>query len=288
MIVAVALGVASCIDNTVPYPRLDCSLQSISTEGLKEYEVTAVGDTTLVVLTIDESVDLRSVGFNAATFANQDKATVKYADKTASDVTLGDKWNLRSGVVVAVEIYGYRTIYKFVGEQTISLDFSVEGQMGEAYFEQSVEGNIENRIAMVNVPAGTDFSRINVLRLKLGPEGETTLEPNISGITDFTSSTGDDYIKIVRVSYRDVAQTWRVIIQEGSTGISSIEPWAKSADVAAMGNPGENHAIEYRVKDAPEWLQAPIDKDNGVTSRPKSEALSPKPPMSAVYCRVAR
>jgi hypothetical protein len=252
-------GFVACIDNDIPYPRLDCSLVSISVDGLKGYETKTEGDTTFVTLDIDESVDLREVAFGSINVTNHDKAKIIYA--RGADVVEGDKWNLREGVTLCAEIYGYHNLFHIVGVQTIEKRFRVEGQMGEAYFEEHTAGSFENRIALINVPAGTDFSAINVLELKLGPEGETTYTPEIEGITDFTSVGGDDHIKVVKVAYRDVEQTWRIIVQEGSTAITKVNAWAKSVDIEAMGTPGEEHAIEYRAKGSDSWQKATLATD---------------------------
>jgi hypothetical protein len=112
----------------------------------------------------------------------------------------------------------------------------------------------------VYVPTGTDFSAIKVLELKLGPEGETTYEPALTGVVDFTSTSGDGHIKEVRVSYRDVEQRWRVIVQESTVALNSVNAWAMSADVVAMGAPEESHAIEYRTKDG-EWQSVVLSSD---------------------------
>ena len=258
-LVALAMvGVVSCIDNDIPYPRLACSLMSLEVEGAQKYQTQMSGDTTIVTVAIDESVDLRDVAFGSMSVSNEDKASIKYVG--GGTLAQGDSWNLRSGVVVDVVIYGYHNLFKFVGTQTIDYRFSVEGQMGDAYFEENVGGSVENRIALVYVPTGTDFSAINVLELKLGPEGETTYEPALTGVMDFTSTSGDDHIKEVRVSYRDVEQRWRVIVQESTVALNSVNAWAMSADVVAMGAPEESHAIEYRTKDG-EWQSVVLSSD---------------------------
>ena len=258
LVALMMVGAVSCIVNDVPYPRLGCTLLSLDVEGAQKYQTQMSGDTTIVTVAIDESVDLRDVAFGAMSFTNEDKATVTYV--SGATPAQGDSWNLREGVVVDVMIYGYVNLFKFVGTQTIERRFSVEGQMGDSYFEENVGGSVENRIALVYVPEGTDLSAINVLELKLGPEGETTYEPALSGVVDFTSETGDDNIKMVRVSYRDVVENWRVIVQESSVALNSVNAWAMSADVVAMGAPEENHAIEYRTKDG-EWQNVVLLSD---------------------------
>lgn len=253
------IGIVGCIENDIPYPRLDCSLVDIKVDGLKEFQTSTQGDTTIITLDIDESIDLRAVTFGSISVTNQDKAKIIYAK--GADVAEGDKWNLREGVTLCAEIYGYHNLFHIVGTQSIEKSFVVEGQMGKAYFEEHTAGAIENRIALVNVPAGTDFSAINVLELKLGPEGETTYTPEIEGITDFTSVSGNDHIKEVKISYRDVEQTWRIIVQEGSTAISKVNAWATSVDIEAMGTPNDAHSIEYRTKGREDWTKATLATD---------------------------
>ncbi|MBP3426351.1 MAG: PCMD domain-containing protein [Rikenellaceae bacterium] len=270
----VALCSVACIENDVPYPRLDCSLTEIDVTGAKEYTTQNSGDTTIVVLDIEESVDLRKAEFVSIGINNQDKAQIRYAD--GRQVKEGDKWNLRVGEVLYSEVYGYRTYYRFVGVQTVEKRFRVEGQIGESYFEENEGQGIENRIALVNVAKGTDFSAINVLELKLGPEGETTLSPDIQGVTDFSSSSGGQHIKEVTVTYRDVTQRWRIIIQEVTTSVVSVNAWATSADVNCAGTPDEAHSIEYRVKDSEQWIAATLDSDEGGVFKTTIKGLTPQ------------
>ncbi|MBQ8864471.1 MAG: PCMD domain-containing protein [Rikenellaceae bacterium] len=265
--------VTSCIENDIPFPRLDCTMSAVSVEGSKGYTTTIHGDTTIVTIDIDENVDLRAVKFGSLSIANQDKATIRYAD--GRSLTEGDSWNLRRGEVLFVNIYGYLTPYKFVGTQSVEKRFRVEGQMGDSYFEENVGEGVENRIALANVPKGTDFSQINVLELKLGPEGCTTLSPNIVGVTDFTSTSGEDHIKVVTVSYRDVVQTWRIIIQEGSTSVTRVNAWAKSATIYAAGVQDEEHIIEYRRAGESTWSRATLSSDAEGTFVADIKGLTP-------------
>lgn len=254
-----AVAMVACVYNDIPYPRLDCSLTDVSVTGGKGYTTVVSGDTTIVTIDVDESVDLRAVPFVSMTINNQDKAKIGYADGRI--LCEGDEWNLRTGEMLVSEAYGYRTYYKIVGEQTIVKRFRVEGQIGESYFEENEGQGFENRIALANVAKGTDFSAINVLELKLGPEGETTITPNISGLTDFTAAASDDHIKVVTVSYRDVQQTWRIIVQESTTAVTKVNAWAKSADIYCAGTPGEEHSVEYRCKGDEQWSVATLKSD---------------------------
>ena len=271
-----AVAMVACVYNDIPYPRLDCSLTGVSVAGGKGHTAVVSGDTTIVTIDVDESVDLRAVPFVSVTINNQDKAKIGYAD--GRELREGDKWNLRAGEVLVSEVYGYRTYYKIVGEQTIIKRFRIEGQIGESYFEENEGQGFENRIALANVAKGTDFSAINVLELKLGPEGETTITPHISGLTDFTVASG----KVVTVSYRDVQQTWRIIVQEGTTSVTDVVAWTKSAEVYGSGTPDEAHSIEYRRKGDESWSVATLTSDaNGVFAATINDLL----PTTEYECR---
>lgn len=258
-IVSAALSLSACLENDIPYPKLDCSMTDIKTEGIKSFSTVTRGDSTYITLSIDETTDLREVGFKSITTMNQDLTKLTYAD--GSDISAGDKWNMRKGVTLYATIYGYRKVWVFSATQTVDYRFTVEGQIGDAVFEQTNDGGVENRIALALVPAGTDFSKINITSLKLGPEGCTTITPSISGVTDFS-----DKIKKVTVTYRDVTEQWRVMVKEGETSVTKVNAWGKIAWVSAAGVAGEHHAIEYRQKGASEWSSATITDAGSVFS----------------------
>ena len=269
----VSAAAYACVVNDLPYPRLDCSLTDVGVTGGKGYTTVMCGDTIVVTIDVDESVDLRAVPFESMSINNQEVATISYAD--GRQLNAGDKWNLRAGEVLVANAYDYLTYYRMEGVQTVSKRFSVEGQIGETYIEELEGFGLENRVVMVSVAKGADFSAINVLELKLGPEGETTITPEIKGITDFTAESGEDHIKEVTVSYRDVVQTWRIIVQESSTDVSRVDTWATSADIYCTGGPEEAHSIEYRLKGVEEWTVATLESDEGGVFVAKIDSLAP-------------
>lgn len=267
-------GVTSCIKNDIPYPRVDFSLTSITVDGATLSSSVKRGDSVFVTLMCNEEVDVRTAMFRSLALANGDKAVIEYAEGgVPAD---GDKWNLRAGTTLVVDVYGYKEYWKFVATQQIERRFKVDGQIGQSIFEENQSGDSENRIAMALVPAGTDFSKINVTELKLGPEGCTEITPALSGITDFT-----DNIQEVRVTYRDVVENWRVIIKEGETSVTSVDAWGRVAWIQAAGVAGENHAIEYRKASDSNWTRAEIT-DNGSMFTAHVTGLLP---LTAYVCR---
>lgn len=236
-IIITLLGLGGCIKNDIPYPKIPQNIRSLEAEGQTRaclidsmaYDVT---------VWLDETVDIQNVKFTEYTYTPGAETDPNLLEGT---------YDLSEPVHVSLTLYQTYdwTIY---GRQTIERYFSIEGQVGE-----SVIDPIGHRV-IVNVPEGTDLKTLTLESIKLGPEGITTMVPDLKpGTIDLSHPLE------VEVTAHGRTSIWTIYaeITELVVSTASVDAWSEV--VWAYGNCSSDKTggFEYREAGATDWIALP-------------------------------
>jgi len=238
-----ALAPTGCIENDIPYPVVECSVESIAAEGL-------AGDPAIdasarkVTLPLEETTDIRAVKITSC----------KITDEAASSVEIVGTHDLTSPLYVNLSIY-QDYLWTIEAQQTIPRIFTVAGQVG------ATQWNLEDRTAKAYV-GFEELSHVEIKALKLGPRGITKMsctdvpdfnDTNLHLLSDFTSP------RRVDATYHGRTEVWHLSVEYTDVKVTfaSIAPWTHSAWLHADGLSGTKLGFRYREEGAEEWIEVP-------------------------------
>ena len=241
-----ALALAGCIENDIPYPVVECAIESIEAEGLS-------GDPTIdatarkVILPLEETTDIQAVKITACTITERAEA---------SKEIVGEH-DLRSPLDVTLSIYQDYP-WTIEAQQTIERRFTVAEQIGSTVWD------LANRTAKAYV-GFEDLSHVEIMNLKLGPQGITHMsctdvedfnETNLYLLTDFTTS------RRVDITYHNRPEKWYLAVEYTDIKVSftQVAPWTHSAWLYADGLSGTTLGFRYREEGAEEWIEVPQEE----------------------------
>lgn len=260
----------SCIENDIPYPVIECRIESIAAEGLSG-EPAIDNNRRKVTLPLLETTDIQNVAISSAVIT----------DGAVASRELEGRFDLRAPLYVTLSLYqDYQ--WTIEAEQTIERYFTVEGQIGSA------EWNIADRTATAYVGI-EDRSDITITSLKLGPEGITDMsctdipdfnDSNLSLLRDFTTPRRID------VTCHGRTETWYIAVEytDVKVNFTHIDGWARSAWLYAEGLSGSELGFRYRPAGSGEWMTvdpAAITVDGGAF-RARIRGLDPESEYEAV------
>lgn len=238
---AASLTLAACIENDLPYPVVACRIETIAAEGL-------AGDPTIdasarrVTLPLLETTDIRDVAITEATLTEGAEASLEIVGRH----------DLRLPLAVTLSLYqDYE--WTIEARQTIERRFAVVGQIGATEWDEV------DRTARAYV-AADDLSSIEVLALKLGPAGISSMscadvpdlnDGNLSLLHDFTST------RRVDVTYHGRTESWYLTVEHTDlkVGWTRIDAWSHSAWLYAQGQSDAALGFRYREEGAEEWTE---------------------------------
>lgn len=241
-----ALVPAGCIENDIPYPVVECAIESIEAEGLSG-EPTIDATARKVTLPLEETTDIQAVKITACTITERAEA---------SKEIVGEH-DLRSPLDVTLSIYqDYH--WTIEAQQNIERRFTVAEQIGSTVWD------IANRTAKAYV-GFEDLSHVEIMNLKLGPQGITHMsctdvedfnETNLYLLTDFTTS------RRVDVTYHGRTEKWYLAVEYTDIKVSftQVAPWTHSAWLYADGLSGTTLGFRYREEGAEEWIEVPQEE----------------------------
>ncbi|MDE6374930.1 MAG: PCMD domain-containing protein [Alistipes sp.] len=241
-----ALALAGCIENDIPYPVVECAIESIEAEGLS-------GDPTIdatarkVILPLEETTDIQAVKITACTITERAEA---------SKEIVGEH-DLQSPLYVTLSIYQDYP-WTIEAQQTIERRFTVAEQIGSTVWD------LANSTAKAYV-GFEDLSHVEIMNLKLGPQGITHMsctdvedfnETNLYLLTDFATS------RRVDVTYHNRTEKWYLAVEYTDIKVSftQVAPWTHSAWLYADGLSGTTLGFRYREEGAEEWIEVPQEE----------------------------
>ena len=237
--IALLCVLGGCIENDIPYARLQCNFTSISAEG--EERPTAM-DTMACKVTfyLSEEVDIHSV--KIASYTLSEGASV------VGD-TINQPFDLSSPKTVTLRRY-QDWQWTFEAKQTIERYFTVDGEIGATVID------IPARRVVAYVSDQTDITKIKVLSAKLGPKGAKST-PELEGQTvDFSSPVE------VQVEAYGRSEIWTVYVEQTTSPVTTVrvDAWTNVAWVYGAAADSEDNYIEYRLKGASTWTKIPYDR----------------------------
>lgn len=237
LLVFFMLFLSGCIKNDLPYPKIQQNITSISAVG--EIRPASIDSTALsVVVYLGEQIDIESVKFDSYAIS---------AGSTSEPNLLEGTYDLSQPMVVKLTRYQtYEWLVK--AQQEITRYFTIEGQIGESTIDA-----VGRRI-IVNVPETANLSKLNVTSIKLGPEGITSLSPDIKpGEYDFSRPVR------VEVTSHGRSEEWTIYVERTELVVSTEAVDAWSRVVWAYGScPSDMRGgFQYRQADSSEWITVP-------------------------------
>lgn len=235
--ILVSLILASCIKNDLPYPQITQRILSIEAEGQSK---SAYIDSLAfeVNIYLEETTDIRSVRFT--------EYRISPDGVSDPDLSVG-RYDLSKPLFVTLSRFQDYT-WEIKAFQDIERYFEVDGEIG-----QSVIDPVAHRV-IVNMPAGTDLSKLTLKAVKLGPEGITSYNPAINpGPLDLS------YPLRVEVTAWDRTEIWTIYAQFTETIVETTEAdaWSKVIWVYGQGPAEGQNGFEYRKTTDSDWIPVP-------------------------------
>lgn len=226
---------ASCIKNDLPYPKIQQDILELTPVGsASNSQIDPENQTVTVFLT--EDVDIYNVSFSDFEYTEGAEVSPNLLEGT---------YNLSSPITVTLSLYqDYE--WTVSAEQNIERYFSLEGEIGES----SVDA-VGHRI-VANVPYSADIKNIKVTSIKVGPEGHTTLSPEIvAGQSyDFTEP-----VKFTATSWGR-SEEWTIYVErvEQSVTTVSVEPWSMVIWAWGTCEADMTGSFQYRESGSENWI----------------------------------
>lgn len=227
-------GLSSCLENDIPYPRIDLEFISIEAEGQTASASINTQDR-IVTLTLGEDVDLANVKIK--NYSITENAEI------SADITGGIDLTAPYKVVLSL-YYDYEWTIK--AEQVIERYFTLPGQVGASAIDP-----VGKRV-VAYIPGNMDITAVQVDAVKLGPSYISKMEPDLNGVAyDFSAPVE------VKVSYRDEVETWTIYVEQTEVLVSldEINPWTNVMWVYGTAQEGRENGFEYRRQGDEDWIR---------------------------------
>lgn len=238
--IIIAAVLPGCIHNDIPYPRIPLAIRALAAEG-EENPAQLDSAASTATVRLAEDIDIENVRFT--TFVISDGAT-------ASPNLLEGTYDLSQPIVVTLSLYqDYQWIVR--AEQTITRYFDIEGQIGATTIDP-----VGHRI-IVKVPETADLSSLNLTAIKLGPEGITTLTPDIQpGRINLSTP------KQVDVTCHGRTVQWTIFAERTSLIVttSAVDPWSQVLWVYGSGPADVANTFEYKKTIDQTWTRLPLSQ----------------------------
>lgn len=260
---------ASCaIENDIPYPIKEASIESIEVEGQRGAEENVFTAATInktartATLYVNDSVDITKLKItrlkitadaelipDSAECVNYAKfPNTGFASLDSIPTSSNTRMDFSSPVNFTLRTY-QDYIWKVTVNQIVQRDIEVEGLVRTVIDENS-------RNVIIYVGSDQDLTNLNVTKLNLGGEyGKVSPDP--TSIKDYSSP-----IKFnVRRSWEEYSYEWTVFVyndDSGSTGGSAdVFPMTTRAILKGSIQSGKTPEIEYAKQSESSWNSVP-------------------------------
>jgi len=236
-VVMLCVGLQCCIKNDIPYPRIPQMILALAAEG--ESKPAYIDSLAFEVnVYLDETTDIENVRFT----------DFRVSEGAVSDPDLLEgTYDMSSPLYVNVSLYQEYS-WEIIAHQEIERYFDVAGEIGASTIDP-----VGHRV-IVNMPEGTDLSNLTLQRVKLGPEGITSLSPELSpGPIDLL------YPVRVDVTCHGRTETWTIYAQLMETIVNTtrVDAWSQVIWAYGSGPADVTGGFEYRLISDPEWTPVP-------------------------------
>lgn len=238
LLCALALWMAGCIKNDIPYARIQANLLEIEAEG---QSAGAVIDTLNLTVNFYFPEETNIGAVNIASYKVPEGVTVV-------DDSLSHPIDMTSPATVTLRLYqDYR--WTLIANQSIERYFSVANQIGSSTID------VPARRVVAYVSENLDMSRVLVETCKLGPAG-WAMTPDIEGQTlDFTHPVE------VTVDYYGTPQVWTIYLEPTASAVTTVraDAWTNVAWIYGEGEAGQDSGFQYRLKGDSQWTDVPAE-----------------------------
>ena len=245
--VAGCLLLVSCIENDIPYPRIQPNFTVFDVEGASR-QATIDPTNREITVYLSEAVDIHNVKI-----ANYE---LDPEDSSWDDC---EAWfegvDLSETVSTTVSLYQEYT-WQVTAIQSLERSFAVENQIGASIIDvdaHTVEATVSSR---------SDIHSVHVTEIKLG--GSTsTISPDIADQdVDFSSPV------TVTVTEFGRSVDWVITVNMAESEVSTegADAWSMVAWLYGAAEEGKSNGFEYRVQGSSEWESVPqswIETDGG-------------------------
>lgn len=227
----------SCISSDLPFPKIPQLILSIAADG-QESPAVIDDDNYEVKITLAETTDPTHVKFSDFTYTEDAECSVNLLEGT---------YDLTKPLKVTLSRY---QSYEWVitAQQDISREVTIAGQVGATVIDP-----VGHRV-IIRVPDTADLSKLELTSIKLGPEGKTTMSPDIQpGVMDFSKPVSVD------VTYFGKTEHWTIYVDRSKLVVNTtqVDAWAMVIWAYAEGPADANNRFQYRRADSSDWLDVP-------------------------------
>lgn len=235
----IVFGLNGCIKNDLPYPKIPQYILKLAAVGEKQ-PASIDSENSKVTVYLEETVDIMAVQFSEFEISPDGKADPNLLEGT---------YDLSSPISVILSLYqDYPWI--ITAEQEIERYFTIEGQIGETVIDA-----VGHRVVL-RVPETDDLSRLRLTSIKLGPEGLTTLTPNLTpGPIDLSEPLTVDVTCFGRT------QEWTIFCEKTELVVqtTALDAWSQVLWVYGAGPADVKNTFQYRQASSEEWIDVPVE-----------------------------
>lgn len=242
IVIAIGFLASSCIKNDLPYPRIPQFILELAVEGESNpARIDSLNYTATVFL--PETIDIHNVKFSKFVISD---------DAKADPDLLEGSYDLSSPLIVTLSLYqDYPWI--ITAEQDIERYLDIEGQIGETVID------VIGRRILVRVPETADLAHLTLTKIKLGPEGITTIVPDLTpGPIDLS--------KPLRVDVTCFGRTedWTIYVEKSELIVqtTSVDAWSQVIWAYGSGPADVANSFQYREASSSDWIDVPQDAVN--------------------------
>ncbi|MDE6447693.1 MAG: PCMD domain-containing protein [Muribaculaceae bacterium] len=234
---AMMAGLGGCIKNDLPFPRIPQNILSLAAEG--ESRAAAIdADKYMATVYLEETVDIRNVTFTEFTYTE---------GATVDPDLLEGAYDLSAPLIVKLSRY-QDYFWVVQAEQEIERYLTVAGQIGETVIDA-----VGHRV-LVRVPDTADLAHLELTSIKLGPEGLTTMMPDlVPGPVDLSRPL------MVDVTCFGRTDTWGIYAEKSALLVSTsqVDAWSQVIWAYGQGPADVQNTFRYRRADSEEWIDLP-------------------------------
>lgn len=234
-----AVVTAGCIKNDLPYPKLPQYILQLAAEG--EKAPAAIDSVNYkAVLYLEETTDIMAVRFSEFVISPEAKAD--------PDLLEGS-YDMSQPLTVTLSLYqDYPWI--ITAEQEIERYLTIAGQIGETVIDA-----VAHRV-VVRVPETADLSDLELTSIKLGPEGITTLSPDLKP-GEFDGSQPVE----VDVTCHGRTDRWEIYVEKTELVVQTVrvDAWSQVIWAYGAGPADVRNGFRYRRSDSSEWIDVPAE-----------------------------
>lgn len=262
-----AMAFTACaIENDIPYPIVDGSIQAIEVEGQCDAEGKSSTQATIdkadriITLYVDDTVDITKLRITKLTVSNDAKlipdSTVcnnysKFPDtgfESLEDIPISSDTRVDFSAPAMFILRTYQDyLWKIAVKQIINREIVLENQIGKAVVDEI------NRNVVIYVAKSQPLDKIKVTAFSLGgAHGTVTPNPTIPDAFDFSKPVQF----FVSKAWEEASYDWWVYVyhkDDATPSTAGVFPMSTRATLTGDIQSGKQPSIEYKKENEDKW-----------------------------------